>query len=61
MSEPIIAQLDAKINELIQRHERLNQQHQKLQAKEQAWLTERARLLEKNEIAKARIEAIIER
>lgn len=61
MSERLLAQIDAKLDELLKRYQRLNRDHQALQAKEQAWLGERARLIEKNEIAKARIETMIDR
>ncbi len=61
MSERLLAQIDAKLDELLKRYQRLNRDHQALLAKEQAWLGERARLIEKNEIAKARIETMIDR
>ncbi len=61
MSERLLAQIDAKLDELLQRFEQLKKENSTLREKEQAWLSERARLLEKNEIAKARIEAMIDR
>ena len=61
MSERLLAQIDAKLDELVKRYQRLNYQYAQLRAKEEAWLGERARLVEKNEIAKARIEAMIDR
>jgi len=60
-SEKLLAQISAKLEELISRHERLQKEHNTLRAKEADWLGERARLMEKNEIAKARIEAMIDR
>ncbi len=61
MSERLLAQIDAKMDELLQRFEQLKKENSSLREKEQDWLSERARLLEKNEIAKARIEAMIDR
>lgn len=61
MSEQTIAFIEAKLDELIQRYQRLAVEHQALLDKEALWLGERARLVEKNEIARARIESMISR
>lgn len=61
MSERLLAQIDAKLDELVQRYQRLQKEYNALREKEETWHTERARLLEKNELAKARIEAMIDR
>lgn len=61
MSEQLINEIEAKLDSLIQRHLHLSEAHQALSHREQAWLTERARLIEKNEIARTRIEAMISR
>jgi cell division protein ZapB len=52
MSEHSIEELYRKVDQLILHCE-------KLQSREQQWLKERARLVEKNEQARTRVEAII--
>ena len=52
MPEHTIETLSYKVDQLIRHCE-------KLQAREQQWLSERARLIEKNEVAKTRVEAMI--
>lgn len=61
MSERLLAQVESRLDELVQRYRRLEVEHDKLCQKEQTWLSERARLVEKHEIARARIESMIAR
>lgn len=61
MSERLLAQVESRLDELLQRYRRLEVEHDKLCQKEQTWLSERARLVEKHEIARARIESMIAR
>lgn len=61
MSEQLLAQVEAKLDLLIERYRHLESEHQKLREREQSWLTERDRLLEKNEIARTRINDMITR
>lgn len=61
MSERLVADIEAKIDELVLRHRLLTAEYDALREREQQWLAERARLVEKNETAQARIEAMIER
>lgn len=61
MSEPLLAQLEEKLDLLIQRYQSLGAECKVLREHLHAWETERAALIEKNEIARARLEAMISR
>jgi cell division protein ZapB len=61
MPEKLLAKVEMRLDELILRYRRLEEEHQKLRMKEHAWINERARLEEKQEIARARIESMITR
>lgn len=59
-NDPITA-LENKLDLLLQHCERLHKENLKLAGKEAEWLRERARLIEKNELARSRVEAMITR
>ncbi|MBX2809029.1 MAG: TIGR02449 family protein [Cellvibrionaceae bacterium] len=59
MSDNTLEQLHHKLNRLIHAYEQLTAENQLLQRREQAWGKERARLLEKNELARHRVESMI--
>ena len=59
MSADLLKDVEAKLDELIQLCNRLEKENATLKAKEQGWQQERTRLLEKNEIARTRVEAMI--
>lgn len=61
MSDQRLAQVEAQLDELIQRYHSLQTAHENLCRQEQSWHSERARLVEKHEIARARIESMIAR
>jgi TIGR02449 family protein len=61
MSERLIAEVEAKIEQLARRCQQLEADNRHLRQQEQEWLSERARLLEKYELASARIESLITR
>lgn len=61
MSDRLLAEVETQLDELIRRYQRLEAAHAQLCQKEQSWLNERARLMEKHEIARARIESMIVR
>ncbi|GLS24907.1 TIGR02449 family protein [Marinibactrum halimedae] len=61
MSQEQMLVLEAKINELIGRVEQLQLDKQNLLEREEKWHQERGRLVEKNELAKSRVEAMISR
>ncbi|MGE0624944.1 MAG: TIGR02449 family protein [Pseudomonadales bacterium] len=53
--------LEAKIDELIELCNVLSRENRALRAQQQNWTTERAKLIEKNELAKSRVESMITR
>jgi len=53
--------LEAKIDELIILIDELEQKQGSVTADQAAWQDERSRLLEKNELAKTKVEAMIQR
>ncbi len=59
MDEQQIIALERKIEELIKLCETLYSENHSLKSKESNWLLERARLIEKNELARSKIEAMI--
>lgn len=56
-----IATLLSRVDQLITRYEQLKKEHQLLQNAERTWREERAQLIEKNELARVKVEAIISR
>ncbi len=56
-----IALLEAKIDELIEVCDTLERKQALMDADREKWLQERTRLLEKNELAKNKVEAMIMR
>ena len=53
--------LEGKIDELIQLCDELEQKQAIMESDRETWLRERTRLLEKNEMAKSKVEAMIMR
>jgi len=53
--------LENKINELIELCAVLTKENRALRTQQQNWTTERAKLIEKNELAKSRVESMITR
>ena len=53
--------LEKKIDELIQLCSVLTKENRALRTQQQNWTTERAKLIEKNELAKSRVESMITR
>ena len=56
-----IKDLEAKIDELIQLCDELEKKHARMEADREGLLKEKTRLLEKNELAKSKVEAMIMR
>lgn len=54
-------ELEARVDDLVALCERLGRENDALQNRTADWAMERARLIEKNELAKSRIEAMIGR
>lgn len=61
MSDRDLQALENKIDELITEYRRLEQEKRLLQAEREAWKAERAKLIKQNELARSRVEAMIER
>lgn len=53
--------LEEKVDELIALSEVLAQENHVLKAKQQSWTTERAKLVERNDLTKTRVESMIAR
>ena len=53
--------LEQKVDELIDLCNTLGRENKALRAQQQTWTTERAKLIEKNELAKSRVESMITR
>ena len=61
MSNHDLLSLEVKIDELIREFKRQEQENRLLQAEREAWKSERAQLIKQNELARSRVEAMIER
>ena len=61
MAEQEWAALENKISELIELCGVLSKENHALRAQQQNWTKERAKLIEKNELAKSRVESMITR
>ena len=61
MADPHLQVLEQKIDELIALCQQLNRENQSLKADSAGWLRERQDLMEKNELARTRVEAMINR
>ena len=53
--------LEQRIDELVKNCERLKEENRLLRSQQEAYSAERATLIEKNELARARVEAMINR
>ena len=53
--------LEARVDELIDLTSVLARENKALKTQQQNWTTERAKLIEKNELAKSRVESMITR
>ena len=54
-------QLERNVDELIELTSVLSKENKALKAQQKNWSTERAKLIEKNELAKSRVESMITR
>lgn len=61
MSDIDLTSLERKIDELVQLCDQLARENQALSQRHGDWAAERAQLIEKNELAKSKVEAMISR
>ncbi len=61
MSTSDLGVLEDRINELIELCAVLSKENRALRGQQQTWTTERAKLIEKNELAKSKVESMISR
>lgn len=61
MEDADLQLLKSRLEMLIQRVEQLKAHNRLLVAQQQAWREERAQLIEKNELARSKVEAMISR
>ena len=61
MTDIDLGKLEQRIDELVRLCEQLAIENRALQDKHSEWMNERARLLEKNEMARSKVEAMIGR
>jgi len=59
MSDDLLRALENKLDRLILLCNQLKQENSELKAREVEWRDERTRLIEKNELARSRVEAMI--
>lgn len=61
MAEMSLKDLESKLDQLISQCQQLGSENQALKQGQDAWAIERTRLTEKNEQARSRVEAMIDR
>ena len=61
MNEPDFIVLERKINRLLELCERLTLENRQLRQQELSWKSEKAKLMEKNDIARSKVESMIQR
>jgi len=61
MDKTPIQQLEAQLDELLRASRRQREENLLLRSQQAAWLSERAQLIEKTEVARSRIEKMVSR
>jgi cell division protein ZapB len=61
MDKNAIQQLEQQVDELLRTSRRLREENMLLKSQQSAWLTERAQLIEKTDVARTRIEKMVSR
>ncbi|QFU77502.1 TIGR02449 family protein [Halioglobus maricola] len=61
MADKQLQDLEQKIDQLIELCKELNRENQALKAENAGWLAERQDLIDKNELARSKVEAMINR
>lgn len=61
MEKDAIQQLEQQVDELLRASRRIREENMLLKTQQTAWLTERAELVEKTDLARSRIETMVGR
>ncbi|MDH5358125.1 MAG: TIGR02449 family protein [Gammaproteobacteria bacterium] len=61
MEKNVIPQLEQQVDDLLRASRRIREENMLLKSQQAAWLTERAQLIEKTDVARARIEKMVSR
>jgi len=61
MEKDTIQQLEQQVDELLRASRRAREENRLLKSQQTAWLAERAQLVEKTELARSRIDKMVER
>ncbi|RKZ89542.1 MAG: TIGR02449 family protein [Gammaproteobacteria bacterium] len=61
MEKDVIEQLEQQVDDLLRASRRARDENMLLKSQQTAWLTERARLVEKTELARSRIDKMVTR
>jgi cell division protein ZapB len=61
MDKNVIQQLEQQVDELLRTSRRLREENLLLRSQQAAWLSERAQLIEKTDVARTRIEKMVSR
>ena len=61
MEQPDVQALAEKLDQLLERYGKLEQENQALKLRQEDWKRDRAQLVHKNDLAKTKIEAMIGR
>ncbi|WP_257284189.1 TIGR02449 family protein [Endozoicomonas sp. SESOKO1] len=61
MKESDFIALDQKINYLVALCQKLTTENRQLRQQEQSWIAEKAKLMEKNDVARTKVETMIQR
>lgn len=61
MTYPPLTALEERVQALLQINQTLLEHNRALKAQQQSWQVERAKLIERNELAKSQVEAMISR
>ena len=61
MADTSLGSLAAKVDQLVKLCDQLSRENKALREKESLWVRDRSRLIEKNELARSRVESMISR
>jgi cell division protein ZapB len=61
MEKDTIQQLEQQVDELLRAGRRMREENKLLKSQQSAWIAERAQLVEKTELARSRIDKMVER